>query len=680
MTLQHRLTDILDFSAHRLSDVLPHEWAEKKMRITSGNFPGPLSYDRTPFTREIIDCLSPYHPATEVALMGGAQFGKSKTVIEPAIAFYISEHPCDIGYLTGHTDLSEEAMDKLDSAIDNSGLRPLIRKQSLGKRNTRTGDTLKSKEFPLGSLVSGSATNHKLLRQRSWKVIFADDIEAAKGASKESGSTVALIRERAKSFGKKKKIFWCSTPELEQTSIIKPLFLSGDQRYYHIPCPCCSTAIVIKWSVPIDGTDDKGGITWKLDSGNRLIPNSVGYICQSCGGFFNDRNKWEFNLAGKWIATAVPEDPNMVSFHLSSLYATPGMNDWEQAVRDYLKANPPGQPQNEHLMKTFVNLTLGETFVSVGEVLKATAIMDENHVRGYAPGTVPEKTSIRDGNGRIVLLTCAVDLNGKQEDGRLDYQVIGWAENGANYNIIHGSIGTFKPAILKRKGDELEDRQPWTYEENKPFSIWPEFEKVLMSQFTVDAAIPRTMGIIICALDTGKTFNNLAYTFIDKMNNRNPGFIQGVKGRADDYYSIEKRDATLFRRGKEREDLWILETGVIKDYLKKNMNLNWNDGEAQPSGYMNFPRSNNGLYEWGNFFSHFESEKPVVVATAKGLAKVRWEKVQSNSQNHQWDCMVYNMAIKDILIEVISKRYNIKDYSWAQYVANALHYYATNKL
>lgn len=676
-----QLSDILDFSNHKFSDKRPSEWAEEKMSISIGPYPGKLSLDRTPYSREILDCLDPYHPCTNVALMGGSQWGKSRTVIEPCIAFYVSEHPLPIGYLTGHSELSDEAMMKLDYAIDNAGLRPLIGSNTLRKRNSRTGDTNKSKEFPLGSLIAGSATNHKLLRQYTWGLVIADDIDAAKMASKESGSTLDLIERRVAAYGSKSKILWVSTPEIKGYSNIEYLYSKGDQRRFYIPCQCCGTPITLEWSTPLKNSDEKAGFTWETENGE-LIEGSVQYRCQECGDKFDDRNKYEFNKAGFWQPTVKkPKDPNFVSFHLSCFYAMPGMFNWEWNVRKYLEANPEGQPVDEAKMKTFVNLCCGLPFESLGEKTDASKL--QNNQGRYDIGMIPEKLSISDGNGRIVLITASADLNGKKDDARLDYQIVAWAENGSSYNIAHGSIGTFVPAILKRKSDKEEDRYLWTYEENSQFSVWPEFERILNMQFKVDADITRNMGIFICTLDTGNTYNNLAYTFIDRMNAKSPGFVQGVKGRADEEYIIEfegrVKDATLFRQAKERDELWILETGLYKDNLNKNMNLRWNDGESQPSGFLNFPHAANGLYEGKNFFSHFESEHRVIVKDKNGHAKAKWEKVQANSQNHQWDNYIYNMAGKDIIIEIVNKKYKIKEYSWAQYVKDTLELYAKNK-
>src|SRR5690606_29225423 len=129
---------------------------------------------------------------------------------------------------------------------------------------------------------------------------------------------------------------------------------------YLVPCPCCGDMIELKWAVEVDGFT--AGITWKLDDKNKVIPGSVGYICQSCGGFFDDRNKHDLLNAGHWKPSAEPSKPGYYSYHLSSLYAPLGMYDWEHYVNDYLEANPIGQERNEALYKTFVNVCLGETY------------------------------------------------------------------------------------------------------------------------------------------------------------------------------------------------------------------------------------------------------------------------------------------------------------------------------
>lgn len=658
--MNHLLSLIDAFSITR-SDLLPSQWAEQHryMGKNESQYDGYFSYLRTPYTREIIDRLSPQDPAKIIAVMKGGQVGCSKGVIENGIGYIIDQEPGNILYLTGHSDLSEESMNNIDAMIDGSGLRSLIRPSVLRARNARTGDTNKSKEFPGGSLVSGSATNHKLLRQRSVRYGFIDDFEAAPRATKQSGSTTRMIEQRFAAYYGKMKLFYISTPELAITSNIEPVYLKGDQRRYYVPCPCCGVFIPLLWSVDVPGSKDKAGITWKLDDNQKLIKSSVGYICQECGGYFTDAHKYEMNLAGEWRPTAEAINDTYTSYHLSSLYAPPGMYDWAHYVEMYLEANPPGQPQREHEQKTFVNLALGDTYASESEAPRATQIM--KNIRPYPLRIVPSKLSQKDGNGSIVLLTLAADLNGVVDDARLDYEIVAWSESGTPYSILHGSIGTFIPREGQKKVKA--DRERWTYEENKPNSVWPILEAILASDFTDESG--KTYRIFVSGIDCGH-YTTYAYSYLDRTNH----YVLGLRGDKENKYLPYDRNVPIFKPGKERTGYFLLEVGRIKDILSDHMRLRWDEGNMpQPAGFLNFPQPAEGLYQFANFFEHFESEQRIIEVNSDGQGvAATWQKKNSAVMNHMWDCRVYNMALKDITVYLLGKETKIRDFTWRDYV------------
>ena len=266
--------------------------------------------------------------------------------------------------------------------------------------------------------------------------------------------------------------------------------------------------IVFEWSINIE--KNVYGITFERDENGDLVDGSVGYTCQSCGDFFTDKHKYEMLLNGEWRATAKPSEVGYYSYHISSLYAPPGMYDWEHYVRQWLKANPVNEPVKHKEMQTFVNLVLGETYEEAGEAPKANQL--QKNTRDYQVNELPEQLSERDGNGKIVLLTCGSDLNGKVEDARLDYEIVAWTESGASYSIAHGSIGTFIPRESQKKNKV--DRVHWSYEESAQNSVWPVFEEVIDRIFETDT--DRRMKISMTGVDTGH-YTTYAYSFIENI-------------------------------------------------------------------------------------------------------------------------------------------------------------------
>lgn len=658
--LQTQIDEILEGTRIYISNLKPSEWYEKNMIMPRGSaFPGPFSFDLTPYWREPLDCAAKDHPAKEISIMKGAQLGGTVAVLNPVVGYTIAQSPGNIMFLTGHSDLSEAAVLKIDTMIDNCGLRPLIRPNILRAKNSRSGDTNKSKEFAGGDFKSGSVTNHNLLRQHDVMIMIVDDYDAASASSKHAGSTRELVQKRTSAFAHKKKIYWVSSPQLKSNSNIEEVFLLGDQRYYNVPCPVCHELIVLKWSVPVDDKNT-AGIYWKLNNNGSVDRKSVGYVCQKCAGFFTDQHKYDMNLAGMWIPTVQAKEEDHYSYQISSLYAPPGMDDWAFYATQWINANPPGRKRNEKKVQAFTNVVLGETHEESGEAPKANEL--QKNIRDYEIGSVPEKISVRDGNGTIVLLTCACDLNGVVDDARLDYEVVAWSETGSSYSVKHGSIGTFVPREGAKK--HKEDRERWSYEHNNQKNVWTELTKVLSHRYMTDTG--RAMTILVSGIDCGH-YSQQAYAYLDKAITT----TVGLKGKDVDKYIRLGIDTPGFKPAKERNNLYLVEVNQIKDELADLISLKYDSGndDSQPPGFMNYPTPSGGLYLFNNYFSHYEAEHRQTEENKDGQGvATRWVKKTSTSQNHFWDVRVYNMALKEIVTSLVCKELKIKNYTWQDYV------------
>lgn len=628
-----------------ISNILPSEWNEQRRLMTSDltAVKGKFKYYNSPYSREIVDCLHQSNDAKIISVMKGAQIGFSTGVIEAGIGWIIENAPGNVLFLVGHSDLVKDSGKKLDTLIDNTGIRPLIRSTSKKARNTKTGDTDTMKEYPGGYLKLG-ITNHKMLRNISMQYGFIDDFDGMKSGTDSDGATTAMIEQRFAAFEQKKKIFYISTPTVKDYSNIEKEYLRGDQRKYHIPCPCCDVPIVWEWE----------GITYSLDDENDLIEESVGYTCQECGEFFDDRNKMELINKGVWIPTAKPESPERRSYHLSALIAPIFMTGWTGYVRQYLQANPIGGKRDEQLHQTFCNLVLGITYEQEVENIKADEL--QNNIRPYEIGIIPEELSERDGNGRIIMITCGSDLNGKLDDARLDYEIVAHSESGATYSILHGSIGSFIP---KDSNPELRHDKR-TYKHGEPNSVWREFEEIIQKVYYRDSD-GVGMHIFMTGVDVGY-MQDYALQFINRM----PKNVIGLKGDGKAHIGFKKGDDVKpYRKSASLGRVYNVESNLNKDTLQRHMGLKWKKGtDVQPYGFMNFPTPSHGLYLFSNYFSHFEAEAQVYDPKTKRYV---WKK-GDGKQNHLFDCRIYSEVCKYIYLDSYFRVNKIVNGTWSEYV------------
>ena len=650
------LLDILNSARIQISDLGPSEWAELNRYMDSDvtDVPGLFSFYNSPYTREILEFFSQSHPGKIGAVMKGSQGGFSASIIENAIPWIIANDPGNILFLVGQAELVKDSVSKIDRVIEATGIKDLIQPSVTLKHNNKTGNTDSKKEFKGGYLMINTA-NHKMLRQLSIRYGLIDDFEAMKSETTESGDTFSMIENRFKAFKSNMKLMFISTPELKEKSNIEDAFMKGDQRYYFIPAPCCGQKIRLFWSCDSElNTSEKAGVTWKVDENNRLITESVGYICQKCGNFFDDSNKMNWINQGEWIPTANPSRPGYYSWHWSALLAPTFMYGWTEYIYQWMECHPLGLARIESKYKTFVNQVLGECYEPPTESISANKL--QQNIRNYQIGVIPESLSISDGNGKIVLITCGIDMNGVEDDARIDYEIVAFSESGSTYSIDHGSIGTFIP-----KDPGIIDRERWTYRFGTDKTVWTELIRILKQKFKVDTG--REMAIAMTCLDSGY-LPKYPYAFVDFHTDIN---IVSVKGSPTSNFIQNGADKKTFIQSKEKSNLFLIESNLTKDKLAEMMKSDWlpEISHVQPPGFMNYPTPSDGKYLFSNYFQHFEAEHKVFDAKQE---KYVWEKITPNHQNHLFDCRLYSYVAKDILLSKLFKKLKIIDGKWSDYV------------
>jgi len=657
------LINILNKFDYEFKSVLPSQFAEDNRVMSSATtpIPGRFSFENTPYSKEILDCGHPDHPARIIAIMKSAQSGISTGVLENFVAWVIAESPGNVMWLSANEKLMEEAMtNKFEEVIDSCGLRKYIGIKTTNKKNRRTGDTSKSKDFAGGKLFSGGLNALSAnMRQRSIRYGIIDDFDAAKYTEKAGGSVRSLIESRFTAYYNKMKLFYISTAELKGSSNIEDIFLKGDQRYFHWECPSCGERIDLQWRIKVSD-DNYAGITYKLDKNHKLIDSSVGYICQKCGHFIQEKHKHKLNLSGKWIPTAEPSEPGIYSYHLNALYNPTFSTPWIALVRKWIDIHPIGQPINVEELHTFVNTVLGQTYEQRSKPIKTNNLRRQS--RQYTIGTVPVNLAEKDGNGKVVMITCGSDLNGKIDDARLDYEIVAHCENGATYSVTHGSVGTFKKS-RKETASQRDNRVKWTYRNNATENnVWTEFQNIVMQQLPTDDG--SEMNIMITGVDTGQ-FTVYAYNFINSM----PSNVIGLKGDGADSFRKKDKDNAYFTQSKENMRNYLVDVNLVKDVISGHLELKWEDEAlAQPANYCNFPVSKNGKYTYKDFYSHYEAEHKVA-EEKNGNTSFLWIKRSSSVENHLWDCRVYNFALREVLANAVCRESKIYKGGFNEYVS-----------
>jgi phage terminase large subunit GpA-like protein len=648
--LKQQLTELLHAVPTKQMELLPSEFAEKNRTLTSDVSAlavGKFKYDYTPYLREVIDTLSPYHDLRIGVVMKAAQIGYTEGMIVNGILYLIANNPGNIMWLSANDALSKEAVEsRLDQGLQSCGIYHLIRPNTIRKRNQRTGDTSQYKEFAGGRLFAGGLQSiDKLGKQRSIKYGFFDDWDAAPIADKEQGNIFKLLQQRFATSANTMKQYYISTPETRPSNIEK-LYLMGDQRKWRVPCPKCGAYIELLWNEKIEG--EKVGIVYELDKNGKLIEKSVGYVCQECGQFWTEKYKYDINLAGQWHPTSESSRPGFYSYHIPAFCSAPGMYTWTHYCYEWIDIFKDGIQSNSK-RKVFKNLVEGLPWEEKQK--KITSNQLAKNTREYEIGIVPNELSKKDGNGEIMILTCACDLNGTIDDARLDYEVQAHSVNGSTYSIIHGSVGTYWP------GNKDENRAKWTYRNNQDNNVWDYFysEVVNIDYFTDDN---RTMRILKTAVDTAY-YTHFAYGFIDAY----PEQLIGVRGWQNEKYQKANVDIPLFKPARERNNLYILVVDLLKDKLAELIFLPL--AEPQHAGTLNFPQPANGLYTVPGYFVQYEAEEKKIEESDDGEPiGWKWVRKYSSAANHFFDIAIYNMATRDIIARSVCKELGLKEWSW----------------
>lgn len=557
------------------------EWADEYRYLSSKSSaePGKFRSSRTPYIREVMECLSNHSSAEVVVLMFGAQLGKTETLVS-WLGYIADASPGPCMIVQPSLDMAKRfSKQRLDPLFEDT---PRLKDKLRPARERDSGNSQLAKLFEGGLFLIAGSNSPASLRSAPIRYLALDEVDGY--GLTEEGHPIELALARTKTFSRR-KVLITSTPTIAGSSNVEEFFLQGDQRFYEVPCPGCGEFQILKWE----------RVKWEDDE-----PETAHFTCEVNGCRIDERHKTTMLENGRWVPTAEPKNPKVVSFHLSSLYSPVGWFGLADAVRMFLRTKSAPE-----LLRAFTNTYLAETFQERGEAPDWERLYRRRE--NYPIGTVPRP---------VAFLTAGVDV---QKD-RLEYEVVGWCRDKSSYSIEYGQLF----------GDTT----------SPDAEVWRELDKLLAREFPSEDG--ELLPIRMMGIDTGYNTQTV-YSWVRKQPPNRVAALKGQDGLAT--MIGQPRPVDITDRGvriKRGLRLWGVGVSLIKSELYGLLNLDQplKAGDPYPGGYCHFPEYNEA------YFQMLTAEQ-LIARTVRGYRRLEWQKIRD--RNEALDLRVYARATASIV-------------------------------
>jgi phage terminase large subunit GpA-like protein len=562
------------------------EWSDRHRMLSSkaSSEPGRWRTSRTPYLKEIMDCLSPTSEVERVVFMKAAQLGATE-MGSNWIGYVIHHAPGPMMAVWPTVDMAKRnSKQRIDPLIEES---PILRELIAPARSRDSGNTILGKEFRGGVLVMTGANSAVGLRSMPVRYLFLDEVDGYPVDVDGEGSAVALAEARTRTFSRR-KIFIVSTPTIAGVSTIEREYEASDQRRYFVPCPHCGHRQWLRFEQ----------LRWERDEfGNR--PNTAAYVCESCEVPIPEHHKTWMLEHGEWRAMSDVASKT-AGFHLSSLYSPTGWRSWREIAAAWESAINK-ESGSASAIKTFKNTELGETWVEEGEAPDWQRLLERRE--DYRIGSIPEGG---------LLLTSGVDV---QKD-RIEASIWAFGRGKESWLVEHRVL----------MGDTARNE------------VWNELAKLLAETWTHKSGAQ--LPLVRLALDTGFATQE-AYAFVRSLRDSRVMAIKGVARGAALVGTPTAIDATTggkkLRRGIK---VFSVAGGIAKlefyNNLRKNIDIDEDGVITYPAGFVHLPKVD------AEFTQQLCAEQLVTRRDRNGFAIREWQKMRE--RNEALDCYVYARA------------------------------------
>lgn len=560
--------------------------------------PGPWRTARVPYTREIMDALSPSDPCQEVTFIAGTQVAKTETG-NNFLGFVMDWAPGPAMMVMPTSNTAKRgAKTRLARMIDSTpSLRTKISESTRSSANSAT-----LKDFPGGVLAIAGANSAAELKSMPVRYLFEDELDEYPDDCDGQGPADELAEKRTDTFVRK-KIFRTTTPTIKGRSKGWKHLERSDYREFHVACPHCQAEQVLvrsqlRWETQkvweIVRADDGEIIEVPPETEGAVARNTdeildVFYECAACSGRIDEHHKTTMLAAGRWI----PRYPGRArrGYHLSSLYSPLGWFSWRQIVEKVIEAekDPTGA-----LLKVVINTIDALPYAEKGDQPERNEI--QQRAEAYKLGTVPMGA---------LFLSAGVDVQGN----RLEVKVKGWGRGEeswlVDFQVIHGDTETSAP--------------------------WEALDEYLQRKFP--HACGAELRIQACGVDTGYRAQTV-YEFTRRRKHRH---IFALKGQSDSGKAVlgRPRAQDVNHRGqviKDGVELWPIGTDTAKSRIYARLRI-----DTPGPGCLHFPL---GLPD--EYYQQLTAER-LVTKYHHGYVKRVWEK-DAGARNEALDLEVYAYA------------------------------------
>lgn len=608
--------------------------------------PGFISYDVCPFMREPLEAADPRSPIREVNMMKGVQVMYTTAILEAVLLYYIGfikTRPCMM--VTADKELAKLRIENyILPMLQQSDLGHVITSSDEGN-SRKTGKNANQLQWEGGGfLLPGGANNANKMRSASILLMLKDEIDGWPDVVGKDGDPDKLTDDRTSAFWEVRKIFRGSTPLLLGSSKIHYQFKRGDQRRYFVRCKSCGYPQYLKWSRTNKETGEVTGFMWDFDEHGMLQHESVRYLCENCGHAHYEADKtalFDPSNGAEWRPTATPEEPGIRSYHLPAMYSPVGFQPWSKCVGTYLESYDPESKKVRSIGKyqTFYNNILGEPFEVLGAKIRFEAVSAHRRA-AYRFGEVPNKYAEKYSTGRILFLTCTVDVH----KSNLGVAVFGWTAGKRAYLIDYWRFET--------EGDCAELKE-------KP---WQDLRELVTERVYVadDGAEYR---ISVTLIDAGYNTSTVVNFCEDFSRGVYPifGRDRPAKGASFKEFSpmTTQSGATAYK----------IVVDHYKDIMSTVLRREWTENSQfgfQSEGHFNAP-----LDAKDQQLKQLTVESRRKKVDDKGVTSYFWHR-PSGADNTLWDLFGYGMAAVDLsAFSICRENLKLEQVPWVEFWAFA---------